>query len=158
MKKYVSPSTMGLTSRCHITSTLRTSCCFAESTVSRLLLYLNDNGNLSDNSKQMRQFQNYKYLVCLKSGNAKNGDRLFTSKLPTNNTSKNQTRSARVYTILFLRFWIYVQIQRNLRRNPKCGFENFFLAHLSHLVFLVVCSIHKRNSLLYNAYRMVYFF
>ena len=23
-------------------------------------------------------------------------------------------------------FYIYVQIYRNLRRNPKCAFENFF--------------------------------
>ena len=34
----------------------------------------------------------------------------------------------------------------------------FFRAHLRAQVFLIVCSIHKRNLLLYNAYRMVYFF
>ena len=34
----------------------------------------------------------------------------------------------------------------------------FFRAHLQGQVYLIVCSIYKRNLLLYNAYRMVYFF
>ena len=53
---------------------------------------------------------------------------------------------------------IYVQIYRNLQRNPKYGFEKFFLAHLPNLVFLVVCSIYKRNSWLNMVHRLVYFF
>ena len=34
----------------------------------------------------------------------------------------------------------------------------FFRAHLPDLVFLVVCSIYKRNSRLYSVHRMIYFF
>ena len=34
----------------------------------------------------------------------------------------------------------------------------FFRAHIPDLVFLVVCSIYKRNSRLYSGHRMVYFF
>ena len=34
----------------------------------------------------------------------------------------------------------------------------FFRAHLRGQVFLVVCSIYKRNSRLYSVHRKVYFF
>ena len=34
----------------------------------------------------------------------------------------------------------------------------FFRAHLRGQVFLVVCSIYKRNSRMYSVHRMVYFF
>ena len=34
----------------------------------------------------------------------------------------------------------------------------FFRAHLRGQVFLIVCSIYKRNSRLYSVHRMVYFF
>ena len=41
-------------------------------------------------------------------------------------------------------------------RNHDLKF--FFRAHLRGQVFLVVCSIYKRNSRLYSVHRMVYFF
>ena len=63
-----------------------------------------------------------------------------------------------VCAIYLISLNVYVQIYRNLRRNPKYAFEFFFRVHLPGQVFLIVCSIHKRNLLLYNAYRMVYFF
>ena len=44
------------------------------------------------------------------------------------------------------------------KKKTKYGFENFFRTHLPDLVFLVVCSIYKRNSRLYSVHRMVYFF
>ena len=34
----------------------------------------------------------------------------------------------------------------------------FFRAHLRGQVFLIVCSIYKRNSRLFNVHRMIYFF
>ena len=42
-------------------------------------------------------------------------------------------------------------------KNPKYDFKIFFQACLPDLVFLVVCSIHKRNSWL-NRYRMLLYF
>ena len=58
----------------------------------------------------------------------------------------------------------YVQIQQNLRKKPKYGFEIFFRAHLRarffslFVVLRVICSIYKRNSCLKSVHRMVYFF
>ena len=43
-------------------------------------------------------------------------------------------------------------------KKPKYGSKIFFRAHLPDLVFLVVCSVYKRNSWLNGVYRMVYFF
>ena len=43
--------------------------------------------------------------------------------------------------------------------KPEIWFSKFFSSTpIPDLVFLVVCSIYKRNSRLYSVHRMVYFF
>ena len=59
---------------------------------------------------------------------------------------------------------LYTRVQYMCKSTKICdetrimGFENFFRAHLPDLVFLVVCSIYKRNSWLNMVHRMLYFF